>query len=145
MRKVCLFYSQNNKSVWLSNMAETFFEEFTRCAKVCGLIFLDCAVWVLTSCVGINSDHMVFWMIIATIYKCVTACRHPPNKPCSVTLQLWMLFCRCWLVTTQRYSYLHCSVILLCPFRIGPSHLLLSQVCISCASHCKNQYWSASA
>ena len=37
MRKVCLFYSGNNKIVRLSNMADTFFEEFTRCAKVCGL------------------------------------------------------------------------------------------------------------
>ena len=35
-----LFYSQNNKIVWLSNMADTFLEKFTRCAKVCGLFFL---------------------------------------------------------------------------------------------------------
>ena len=34
--KVCLFYSQNNKSLWLSNMADTL----TRCAKVCGLFSL---------------------------------------------------------------------------------------------------------
>ena len=40
MRKVCLFSSQ---SVWLSNMEDTFLERFTRCAKVCGLSFLDCA------------------------------------------------------------------------------------------------------
>ena len=38
MRKVCLFYSHNNKIVWLSNMTDAFFlEKFTRCAKVCGL------------------------------------------------------------------------------------------------------------
>ena len=43
-----LFYSQNNKMVWLSNMADAFFlEKFTRCAKVCGLFFLDCAFQML--------------------------------------------------------------------------------------------------
>ena len=35
------FFSQNNKIILLSNMADIFFEEFTRCAKVCGLLFLD--------------------------------------------------------------------------------------------------------
>ena len=30
-------YSQNNKSVWLSNMQDIFLEKLTRCAKVCGL------------------------------------------------------------------------------------------------------------
>ena len=38
--KVCLFLSQNNKIEWLSKMADTFLEKFTRCAKVCGLFFL---------------------------------------------------------------------------------------------------------
>ena len=40
MRKVCLFYNQNNKSLWLSNMADTYFEKFTRCAKVYGRVCL---------------------------------------------------------------------------------------------------------
>ena len=40
MWEVCLFYSHNNKIAWLSNVADTFLEKFTRCAKVCGLIFL---------------------------------------------------------------------------------------------------------
>ena len=40
MWKVCLFCSQNNKIVWLSNMADTFLEKFMRCAKDCGLFFL---------------------------------------------------------------------------------------------------------
>ena len=39
MWKVCLFYSQNNKIVWLSNVADTFWGKFTRCAKVCGFFF----------------------------------------------------------------------------------------------------------
>ena len=46
-QEVCLFYSQNNKIVWLSNMADTSFEKFTRCAKVCGLSFLNCALRML--------------------------------------------------------------------------------------------------
>ena len=48
MQKVCLFSSQNNKIVWLSNMADAFLEKLTRCAKACGLFFLDCALWMLT-------------------------------------------------------------------------------------------------
>ena len=58
--KVCLFYSQNNKVVWLSNMTDTFFEKFAilfprasslprqrgwkfaRFAKVCGLFSWLC-------------------------------------------------------------------------------------------------------
>ena len=52
MWKVCLFYSQNNKIVWLSNMADTFLEKFTRCAKVCGLLFLDCAYRMLIGWAG---------------------------------------------------------------------------------------------
>ena len=39
MRKVCLFYSQNNKIVYLSNMADTFIEKLTVC-----FFFLDCAL-----------------------------------------------------------------------------------------------------
>ena len=39
-RKACLSYSQNNKIVSLSNMADKFLEKFTRCAKVPGLFFL---------------------------------------------------------------------------------------------------------
>ena len=35
IQNVCLFYSQINKIVWLSNMADTF----SRCANVCGLFF----------------------------------------------------------------------------------------------------------
>ena len=47
MRKDCLFYSHNNKILWLSNMAETLFEEFRRCAKVCGRFYRDCAFRML--------------------------------------------------------------------------------------------------
>ena len=50
-RKVWSFCSQNNKIV-LSNMAGTSFRKITRCAKVCGLFFLDCAVWVLIGWAG---------------------------------------------------------------------------------------------
>ena len=32
------------------------FEKATRCAKVCGLFFLDCAFWMLIG--QANSDHM---------------------------------------------------------------------------------------
>ena len=41
MSKFCLFYSQNNKILWWPNMAETF-QKFTRNAKVCGHLVLDC-------------------------------------------------------------------------------------------------------
>ena len=46
-----------NKIEWLSNMTDTFFEKFTRCAKVCGLFYLI----MLSGCwlAGrANSDHV---------------------------------------------------------------------------------------
>ena len=52
MLKIYLFYSQNNKIVWLSNMADTFLEKFIRCAKACGLYFLDCALRMLIGWTG---------------------------------------------------------------------------------------------
>ena len=36
----CLFFSQNNKIFWLSNIADTSFEKFRSCARVCGLFSL---------------------------------------------------------------------------------------------------------
>ena len=57
MWKVCLFCSQNNKMVWLSNMADTFLEKCTRCAKVCGLLFLDCAFGMLIGWARKSRSH----------------------------------------------------------------------------------------
>ena len=62
MWKVCLLYSQNNKIVWLSNMADTRFGKFTRCAKVCGRFFPDCALRTLIGWAGFQS-HGLFWLI----------------------------------------------------------------------------------
>ena len=62
MRTFCSFYSHNNKIVWLSNMADTFWRKFTRCAKVCGLSFLIVLLgrWLAEQT---NSGHMVnTWM-----------------------------------------------------------------------------------
>ena len=65
MWKVCLCYSQNNKLVWLSNMADTVFSQ----AKVCGLCFpwlcLLGADWLHGQS---NSDHMDVSMALL-IYK----------------------------------------------------------------------------
>ena len=44
--KVCLFYSQNNKIVWLSNMADIF-GEFHEVRKGLWAIFLGCAFRML--------------------------------------------------------------------------------------------------
>ena len=42
MQKVCLFYSQNNKIVKYDYQTrQTSFGKLTRCAKVCGLCYLD--------------------------------------------------------------------------------------------------------
>ena len=63
MLTVCLFYNQNNKIVWLSNMADTFLEKFTSCAKVCGLfllsVFFGC--WLAEQT---NSNHMVLFAVV---------------------------------------------------------------------------------
>ena len=37
--KVCLFCSENNTILWWPNMADTFLEKFTRCARVYGPFF----------------------------------------------------------------------------------------------------------
>ena len=58
MRKVCSLYNQNNEIVRLSNMADTFFEKFMRCLKVCGLFLLDWLFGCL-SAQQVNSSHMV--------------------------------------------------------------------------------------
>ena len=62
--RVCLFYSQNNKIVWLSNMTDAFFEKFTRCAKVCGLFFLDCAFWMLIGWADKLCSYTINWLFV---------------------------------------------------------------------------------
>ena len=56
---VYLFYSQNNKIVWLPNMTETLIKKFARCAKVCGLLFLIVLFgrWLAGQT---NSDHVEY-------------------------------------------------------------------------------------
>ena len=61
VRKVCWFYSQKNKIVWLSNMADTFVEKFMRCTKVCGLFFLDCAFQTLIGWAGKLRSHGIWY------------------------------------------------------------------------------------
>ena len=58
MQKVCSLYNQNNEIVQLSNMADTFYEKFMRCVKVCGLFLLD---WLFgcRSAQQANSSYMV--------------------------------------------------------------------------------------
>ena len=53
---VCMSYSQNNKIFWVSNMTGHMFEEFTRCAKVCGLFILLFGCWLAGQT---NPDHVV--------------------------------------------------------------------------------------
>ena len=50
--------SENMRNVWLSNVTDTLFEKFTRCAKVYGLFFLDCTFRILIGWAA-NFDHMV--------------------------------------------------------------------------------------
>ena len=71
IRKVCLLYTQNNKIVWLSYMADIlfvclfvclfvlflFFEKFTGCAKVCKHFFLDCAFPLMIGWAGKLWSH----------------------------------------------------------------------------------------
>ena len=41
MHKACILrYGQNDQILWLSNMADTFLEKFTKCAKVYGFFYL---------------------------------------------------------------------------------------------------------
>ena len=56
MRKVGLFYSQkyNDYKTWPAHFV---FEKFMRCAKVYGLLFLDCAFRVLIGWAGKLQSH----------------------------------------------------------------------------------------
>ena len=117
MWKVCLFYSQNNKTVWLSNMADTFLEKFTRCAKVCGLVFLDCAFecWLAGQT---NLDLMV-----ENLNLNVISLMHEVTKPTQNTANwgyglmkkffhwnnIWWLR-RCWLFTMMYNVLVPCSI-----------------------------------
>ena len=56
MRKVCLFYSQNNNIVLLTNKADTFFWRNSRGVQRLVGFFLDCAFRRL---IGWAGDHMV--------------------------------------------------------------------------------------
>ena len=68
--RTCLFYSHNNKIVWLSNMEDTFLEKFTSCAKVCGICFLNCALRVLIGWADKLRWHRMFslqfWLILSS-------------------------------------------------------------------------------
>ena len=73
MQKVCLFYSQNNKMLWLSNMADTFVEKFTRCAKACGL-FLPGSDWLgrqaLITWLPSLSNLRHMWRLVRMTRRC---------------------------------------------------------------------------
>ena len=47
MRKICLFYSPNNKIVWLENMADTLLRNSRGAQRFVGFCFLHCAFRVL--------------------------------------------------------------------------------------------------
>ena len=83
MRKVCLFYNQNSKILWLSNMAGTLFEKFTRCVRISGLFFLIVlyGCWLAGQA---NSDH-VEWSQEKLTATRVLFILLPPLFQCSVT------------------------------------------------------------
>ena len=107
MWKVCLFYNQYNKISWLSNMADTFFEKFTKRAKVCGLFFLTVLFgrWLAEQAI---CDHVVLlsdvssvktkWksmklqITLTVIYQIQKRCWHIHCFLCSVCSELFLCF-----------------------------------------------------
>ena len=57
MRKVCSFYSHNNKIVWLSNMADMFVWDIHEVRKGLWAFILDCAFRVLSGWAGELWSH----------------------------------------------------------------------------------------
>ena len=92
MWKVCPFFDQNNKIVWLSNMADTY-EKLKRCAKVSVFFFFYLIVrfgfWLAGQA---NSDHMV---------------GSPTSKSrhCSLNLEYWTLSDISNLLSGQTFSF----------------------------------------
>ena len=70
MRTFCLFYSQDNEIVSLSNMADIFLLRNSRGAKVCGLFFLIVLLgcWLAGQAI---SDHVTWsgWEMRQLIHK----------------------------------------------------------------------------
>ena len=86
MWKVCLFFSQNNKIVWLSNMAEHFWRN-SRSAQRFVCFFLDCALptpFLLQSpSGGVEVEWLVWYDIVAQapLNETILAQTFPPNYP----------------------------------------------------------------
>ena len=66
-RKICFFCSENNKIVRLSNMADTFWEKFTRYAKVCGLFFSMC----LSDADWLGRRTLITWLQLLILTSCL--------------------------------------------------------------------------
>ena len=93
MRKVCLFCSQNNKILWLSNMAVTFLDKFTKSARVGGPYFLDCAFRMLIGWAGELRSHgcvgySLFWRGKSRAFMDdVTDAGATPDKVCFIVVR----------------------------------------------------------
>ena len=94
MRTVCLFYGQNDNILWLSNMANICFEKFTRCAKVCGLSFLDCALRVLIGWAGKLWSRDLFVVSGKYIYLEASGLRQGDRaRLCTPWMSPWASMC----------------------------------------------------
>ena len=52
--------TQNNNILWLPNMADIFLKKFTRCAKVCGLLFLDYWLQAISAQMAVMTVNIQF-------------------------------------------------------------------------------------
>ena len=48
-------------------MADTFVEKFTKCAKVCGILLLDCASWILIG--WADKRRRITWIFMNITYE----------------------------------------------------------------------------
>ena len=102
MRNVCLFYSQDSKVIWLSNMADTFIEKFTRYAKACGLLFS----WLCFSGADwLGRRTPVTWLFVYTLHVVFA------SSVCNLVAQSLLMF-----LTLARTVYFKeaLSVLMLC-------------------------------
>ena len=118
MWEVCLFYSQNNKIVWLLNMPDTCFEKFTRCAKLCGLFFLDCAFQLLIGWAGKPQSHdrqPRETYGVKTHTHWLVKFRHMVNITEHISVSLWLVH-----LVYDSFLALFCFVLFLCFFAFTP-------------------------
>ena len=118
MWKVCLFYSQNNKIVWFSNMADTVWRNLRVAQRFVGFLFLDCASRMLIGGAGKlrsrGSNSLGTLGHVQFLY-CTSSLRSYVQKACKQDKRNILFYEYTTLIKTKNSSLFTCRVYL-CKF-----------------------------